>query len=249
VISSRLPPESNSAFQEALAARSKYAEVIAVEWHGIERQGIGHGREIDSWLSISFAKIPCSGEEKSSPLASAPDTFPLAPLKYTFLPDAEDMVAVNRMRFRPGRWFKIAAMIVLPLAVFAAEAWRHSWIDTDELFALYAGLVFLPLYVIGLLAVKILLLVPRKCRRIFSQNQNMQQRITVEINEDDLAVTSPRGSTSLRWRDLYSLQANDRVIALFQSEAQCIILPARVFNNAEERREVLALIEGKLVRR
>jgi hypothetical protein len=204
----------------------------------------------DRFLALHFlCQDPVFQRGEFEPHRSPPDEFPLAPLKYTFLPEAEDMVAVNRMRFRPGRWFKIAAMIVLPLAVFAAEAWRHSWIDTDGLFALYAGLVFMPLYVIGLLTVKILYLVPRKCRRIFSQNQNMQQRITVEINEDDLAVTSPRVSSSVRWRDFHALQANDRVIALFQSESQCLVLPARVFNNAEERREVLAFIEGKMVRR
>jgi hypothetical protein len=155
------------------------------------------------------------------------------------------MVAVNRMRFRPGRWIQNAAMIALPIAVLLAAMWRHGWLETDELLGLLSGVVILPVYVIGLLAVKHLYFVPRKCRRIFWQNRNMHQPVTVEINAEDLLVTTPRGTTSIRWGELYALKANDLVIALFQSEAQCIILPARAFGSAEERHETLALIERR----
>jgi hypothetical protein len=208
--------------------------------------GIGRGRVAPCRRAISFAKIRRSDEEKPSRISTPLVDYSLAPLKYTFRPDPEDMVAVNRMRFRPGKWIHTSAMIVLPLAVLATAAWKSGWIETDTLISLLAGLAFLPAYVIGLLTLKHLYFVPRKCRRIFSQTRNMHQQITVDINEGDLAVTSPSGSTSIRWQDLHAIKANDRVIALYQSEVQCIILPARVFNNAEERREALALIERRV---
>jgi hypothetical protein len=168
--------------------------------------------------------------------------------KYTFQPEPEDLIAVNRMRFRPGRWAGISALIVLPLAAVMTALWIRNVIDTDELLALVTGLCFLPAYIIGLLAVKFLILAPRRCRRIFRQNQVFHHPITYELDEEALAITTLHGSGRVPWRDFYACRVNDAVIALFQSEAQCLMLPARIFASAEERGEVLALMARKVDR-
>jgi hypothetical protein len=159
------------------------------------------------------------------------------------------MVAVNRMRFRPGRWVRISAMIILPLMALMTALWIRHRIETDGFLAILAGLVFLPTYIIGLLALRFLVFAPRKCRRIFRQNLGLHQPITVELSDEACEITGPYGSSRIPWRDFHGYRANSDVIALLQSEAQCLILPSRIFANAEERREALALIAREVVQR
>lgn len=139
-------------------------------------------------------------------------------------------------------------MIVLPLAALMAALWIRAWIDTDDLLAALVGLIFLPAYIIGLLTLKFLYLIPRKCRRIHQQNRGLHQPITVELSEEAYAITTVNGSSRIPWRDFYACKASDAAIALFPSEAQCFILPARVFASASERREIVALIAERVDR-
>jgi hypothetical protein len=173
----------------------------------------------------------------------------MPPFKYTFRLSPDDMASVNRTGFRPGRWMRISAMIVLPLAVLMTALWFRNWIDSDELLAAYTALVAIPVYIIGLLAVKFLYLLPRKSRRIFRQNRALQEQITVELSEETFVVTTLYGSSSIPWDHFHACRVNKRVIALFVSQAQCHVLPSRIFASAEERHEVLALMVRKFDRR
>jgi len=169
--------------------------------------------------------------------------------KYTFQQQPEDSIAVGRMRFRPGRWIQISAMIVLPLAALMTALWFRGWIDEDMLLAAFMVFVVLPAYVIGLLAVKHLFILPRKHRRIFRQNRGLQEPITVELSEESFAFNTCYGSGRIPWDHFYGCVANDRVIALCLSEIQYHVLPTRIFANENERCEVMELIARKIGRR
>lgn len=80
------------------------------------------------------------------------------------------------------------------------------------------------------------LLLPRRARRLFAQQKNLQRPLTFHWDDSGLAWSSENGSGKTAWSDYLKRRQNDRVVLLYHSDAMFQMLPRRAFTRLEQWR-------------
>lgn len=71
---------------------------------------------------------------------------------------------------------------------------------------------------------------PRRARRIFAQQKNLQQPFELRWDDDALRGVSERGSSNTPWSDYLKSAQDDRIILLYLSDVMFQMVPKRCFD-------------------
>jgi len=83
-------------------------------------------------------------------------------------------------------------------------------------------------------------LLPRRARRIFAQQKNLQQPFEIRWDDDGLRGVSERGSSHTPWSDYLKWSQDDRIILLYLSDVMFQMLPKRCFGQPAQLEAFLA---------
>jgi len=143
--------------------------------------------------------------------------------------EADDYVAAQRVhtRWTRRRLGFVAAMLVAAM-LFALAGMYERWllVIASGLFCGVVGGVFASEFVRRVV-------LPRRSRRIFAQQKNLQRPLEFWWNDDALHGSNERGSSATPWADYLRSRRDDRVILLYLSDAMFQIVPTRCFEPAQ----------------
>lgn len=77
------------------------------------------------------------------------------------------------------------------------------------------------------------LVLPRRSRRVFAQQKNLQRPVTMHWDSEELRWSSADGSGKTCWVDFVKWRRNDRVLLLYHSDLLFQLLPMRAFTSEE----------------
>lgn len=164
-------------------------------------------------------------------------------LRYVAQIDTEDRVAARRLHLRfspPLRFALWLAALSLFAFLVATLVFRDAHSAPHPLLpALVALLLFL--------AAWYFILLPRQIRRAYHQPfVAAAPTLSGELTDDGLTVTSEAVSGKLAWRDVLRWKHNDRLILLYSSTSDFIMIPLRGFDSFETRAAALAFLQRHL---
>jgi hypothetical protein len=81
---------------------------------------------------------------------------------------------------------------------------------------------------------------PRRARRIFAQQKNLQRPFELRWDDDALCGASERGSSNTPWSDYLKSAQDDRIILLYLSDVMFQMVPKRCFGEPAQLEAFLA---------
>jgi len=164
-------------------------------------------------------------------------------LRYLVQIDAEDRVAARRLHLRLSPPLRVAlwlaalslgAFLVVTLVAGDTRAAPHPLLP-----ALVALLLFL--------AAWYFILLPRQIRRAYHQPfDTPAPTLAGELTDAGLSVTSEAVSGQLPWRDVVRWKHDDRLVLLYSSASDFVMIPLRGFDSPESRSAALAFLQRHL---
>lgn len=85
--------------------------------------------------------------------------------------------------------------------------------------------------VFGLITVIIPLSIYRYCKRSYSSNSRLQEKITYEFTEDKIFITGESFKTEMTWEKIFKVQELKDCILLYQSRATFNLIPKEPFGD------------------
>ncbi|HEY0231396.1 MAG TPA: YcxB family protein, partial [Dokdonella sp.] len=85
---------------------------------------------------------------------------------------------------------------------------------------------------------------PRRARRLFAQQKNLQRPVTFSWDEDGLAWASVNGSGRTPWADYLKWRQNERLYLLYHSDLMFQMLPKRAFASAAQQQSFARHLDG-----
>jgi hypothetical protein len=147
---------------------------------------------------------------------------------------------------------------------FLAGAWLHfrrklMVLALGLVFFAYAGYslstgapawaVWLPIcFVVWLLAV-VVVGIPYRCRREFSQRKDLQRQITFAPDSSGLRITSAALSGLKPWSDYIQWKEGRTVFLLYMSDRTFTVVPKRFFASGADVQSFRELVSGNVLRR
>jgi hypothetical protein len=85
---------------------------------------------------------------------------------------------------------------------------------------------------------------PRRSRRLFAQQKNLQRPLRFSWDEQGLAWVNESGSGRTAWSDYIKWRENERVFLLYLSDVMFQMLPKRAFADGERLRAFVDALGG-----
>ncbi len=144
---------------------------------------------------------------------------------------ADDYVAANKLHMQQRGWKRVAWIVFwVVLGVGALLSADVAVQDPD------AGLT--PLLLILLVAALQLFLrivyVPRRARRLYRQQRNLQLPFESVCTDSGIEWTNPNGRTQLPWSHVIRWKEGDTLFVLYQSALMFNMVPKRCFAQPEQ---------------
>lgn len=151
--------------------------------------------------------------------------------------DVDDYVVAQRLH---TRWTKKRLLVSL-CACIAGGLLALS--EYEWLFVVGCGLIGGA--VGGAVAFEITrkLQLPRRARRLFAQQKNLQRPATFSWDGEGLAWSNANGSGKTAWTDYVKWRQNERLFLLYHSDVMFQMLPKRAFQGAEQLQSFAAELE------
>jgi hypothetical protein len=86
---------------------------------------------------------------------------------------------------------------------------------------------------------------PRKARRLFSQQKNLQRPIGFTWDQHGLDWTSENGAGRIPWDDFIKWRQNERVVLLYHSDLLFQMLPKRAFTEEGQLQSIMENLNGR----
>lgn len=164
-------------------------------------------------------------------------------LRYVAQIDTEDRVAARRLHLRLSPPLRVALWLAaLSLGAFLVVTLvaREPGSATHPLLPALVGLLIF-------LAAWYFILLPRQIRRAYRQPFDAPApTLSGELTDDGLTVTSDAVSGKLPWRDVLRWKHDDRLILLYSSTSDFIMIPLRGFDSPDTRAAALAFLQRHL---
>lgn len=143
--------------------------------------------------------------------------------------EADDYVAAQRVHTRwTRRRLGVVAAMLVTASLFALAGMYERWflVIACGLLCGVVGGVFANEFVRRVV-------LPRRSRRIFAQQKNLQRPFEFWWDDDALHGSNDRGNVATPWGDYLRSRRDDRVILLYLSDAMFQIVPMRCFEPAQ----------------
>ena len=149
----------------------------------------------------------------------------------------EDYVAAQRLH---TRWTRKRVLISLCAAVAGAVL-----LLLDQPWSFIAGCGLIGGVAGGTVAFEIArrYQIPRRARRLFAQQKNLQRPLTFSWDDEGLSWTSANGSGKTPWVDYLKWGQDERLFLLYHSDAMFQMLPKRAFVTAAQLQSFASCLE------
>ncbi|MBT0669317.1 YcxB family protein [Novosphingobium profundi] len=150
--------------------------------------------------------------------------------KASFDTSPEDLTAAYRLNLkarltarRARRNYFVSTVAIGMLAAVSTSIWPFG----SPVFAAVIAMIYWLLFLAFVFATAYLRL-PRQSRAIYTQQKSLHVTTTVEWNDAGIAFTSAKGQTHFVWDDFTRIDADEKVVLLWQSDAVMNFIPTRV---------------------
>ncbi len=152
---------------------------------------------------------------------------------------ADDYVAANRLHMQKRGWKRLAWILVWSFLALGALASGLIAIQDPR-----TGLpTFSILVVVALLNVFVrMVYLPRRARRVFSQQRNLHATFECRVTEAGLDSTNANTTTHLPWTYIIRWKEGPALFVLYQSDLVFNLVPKRLFAHAADVDAFRALV-------
>ncbi len=163
-------------------------------------------------------------------------------MRVTYTPTVADTLAAYRLHSRPGR-----ARLVVVAAVMAAGSWV-AFSETDRSLGSLLITIAVGIVAYGGMAAGIWFgVLPWWVRRVYRQQKNLHEAVTLEWDAAGLRARTGRGQAAMAWADYVKRRENEVVLLLYQSDALFQFVPLRVLSG-EEAASLAGFVSGLRIR-
>ncbi|MGC4014846.1 MAG: YcxB family protein [Luteolibacter sp.] len=98
----------------------------------------------------------------------------------------------------------------------------------------------------GLVAWSLVIATPSKMRKTFRAQKLHEKPSEVELAEERLISTNDQGHTAMKWQDVLKWCRTQKMIIVYLTEQQCVMLPRHAFTSDEDFAAAAAILQSKL---
>ena len=151
----------------------------------------------------------------------------------------DDYLAATNLHMRKRGWKRLAWILVW--SVLGVAAFMFGLIALREPSSGLPNLSVILLIFIAYLFVRTVYL-PRRVRRIFSQQKNLQLPFESTVTDSGIDSTNANGKTHLPWSHVIRWKEGATVFIVYQSDLMFCIVPKRLFTHPEHLDAFRALL-------
>jgi hypothetical protein len=159
---------------------------------------------------------------------------------------ADDYLAANVLHRRKRGWRRsVRSFTWIGLALVAVvliPTYGQPGYSSLPLVLIVAILVTLPIAV----GLERWVLLPRKCRKIYTQHKALQSEFRTYFDEEGVHGTTDFSSVHHPWSDFIRWKEGRDLFVLYQSDLVMNVVPKRFFEGAEEIAEFRELLQCRL---
>ncbi len=165
----------------------------------------------------------------------------------TFTPTEMNVRAAYRLGFqrvsvkRLGYFLLFAAIIGLAVSLLSGTT------DATEIALVVGAMLVWAVIATGLILLGVRFLwLPRYVRRVYAQQRDLREEVTVQWDDIHFSAKAASGHTKLKWTDFHRWQRDNHVILFYRSEALFNFLPTHdpEFRTAADDMERLLVAAG-----
>lgn len=158
--------------------------------------------------------------------------------------NAEDLQAATWVHLRPRRFMGAVGLSLLALLFWGILVRFFGPTSGDG----PNGLKWFALALLCYLLVASFVVIPRRCRRTFSQRKDLHRPCAFSVSQAGLVFENEHVVGTYPWSDFVKWKEGKSVILLYMSDNMCHVLPKRFFSSEQELQEFRAFVSGHVKR-
>jgi hypothetical protein len=144
----------------------------------------------------------------------------------TFTPTADHLLAAYRTNYQVYGYKRIFLYFALGLILGIGLVYLDkSWGKTQGWVTIGAALFWCLIVLLALTSFVKFIWMPRYSRRIFDQQRDLQQPVTISWDADRFTTIADSGTAHLKWADFHKWRRTKSVFLLYRSDALFNFLP------------------------
>jgi hypothetical protein len=153
--------------------------------------------------------------------------------RLTFTPTVEHLLAAYRTNYKAPGYKRILIYFAFGLILgFGIVYVDKSWGKPQGWITIGVVLLWCMIVLLALTSFVKIIWMPRYSRRIFSQQRDLQQSVTISWDEDRFTAVADSGTAHVKWADFHKWRRAKDVFLLYRSDALFNFLP---LDDAERR--------------